>query len=481
MLESQSHQQLKVLLKQGDASWPHHLTLSRLVGRSLRRRDTTLLQLSPCSGSRWWLGLLVPLCLQPGAAALVVDASQRQHLLQRELPRLRQQGLRLACWQGSNPPPGDQLWLLDEAELLAAYRNNQLGERQLLVPDADLLSQRLRRCMSLQITSEDWERLRQSHPEADAALVDLHDRMSRQVFGMASRTDALVRINSATSQALRDLLRVIGPCPSPWADLLSIHPDQWAEWAVLDHRMLQWSWQLEPLEPLEVLQGLLSERPVLLLSASGDSTRLDHDLQTANVQPQVTARLKSQELDEPLPLYAPRRQPLPNTEIYANHLLEQSRRLILGRTGLTVVLIDDQQLRRQLTSALAAEFGRRVMEQSTAPDSNGVISASWSWWLNNHNKLPAPDQIIVGMLPLASLCCPLTAARVERMKSRGSDWFRMLLLPEALNLIPQAVAPLRLSKGRLAILDGRLRGRSWGEKILQILDPWVPPQRLLPD
>ena len=131
MLESQSHQQLKVLLKQGDANWPHHLTLSRLVGRSLRRRDTTLLQLSPCSGSRWWLGLLVPLCLQPGAAALVVDASQRQHLLQRELPRLRQQGLRLACWQGSNPPPGDQLWLLDEAELLAAYRNNQLGERQL--------------------------------------------------------------------------------------------------------------------------------------------------------------------------------------------------------------------------------------------------------------------------------------------------------------------------------------------------------------
>jgi ATP-dependent DNA helicase DinG len=33
----------------------------------------------------------------------------------------------------------------------------------------------------------------------------------------------------------------------------------------------------------------------------------------------------------------------------------------------------------------------------------------------------------------------------------------------------------------LAVLDGRLRGRSWGDQVLKQLEPWRPLQRLLPD
>ena len=160
---------------------------------------------------------------------------------------------------------------------------------------------------------------------------------------------------------------------------------------------------------------------------------------------------------------------------------DRSRRLVLGRTGLTVVLLDDPALRRSLTAGLAAEFGLRVQEQSTTPESNGVISTSWTWWLQHQQHLPEPEQMIVALLPIASLSDPLTAARVERQKRLGKDWFRSLLLPEALRLIPAALAPLRRSGGRLAVLDGRLRGRSWGDQVLQRLEPWQPLQRLLPD
>ena len=92
-----------------------------------------------------------------------------------------------------------------------------------------------------------------------------------------------------------------------------------------------------------------------------------------------------------------------------------------------------------------------------------------------------PQQIIIGLLPIASLENPLTSARVEQLKQRGQDWFRTLLLPEALSLIPAATSPLRRNSGRLAILDGRVRGRGWGEQVLQCLQPWVPLHRLLPD
>ena len=481
MLEAQAHSHLKTLLRQDESNWPHHLTLSRLVGRSLRRGDRTLLRLPPSPGERWWLGLLMPLCLQPSSAVLVLSEAQKRRLLQVERPRLQSQGFRLACWSGSSPPPAEQLWLLDHAGLIRAQRDQLLGQRPLLIPDIDQLSGRLRRQMAIRIESTHWEELRQALPQADQALLQLYERLTRQLFRDAARPDARLRLDASAVQGLRDLLGVLGPLPSPWAELLNTSADQWASWAELDHQLLQWSWCLEPLEPLELLPGLLRDRPTLLLSETGETSRLDQELLDADGAPDITASLREPELEEPLPLFAPRRQPLPNTEIYAQHLLEQSRRLVLGRTGLTVVLLDDPALRRSLTAGLAAEFGLRVQEQSTTPDSNGVISASWTWWLQHQQHLPEPEQMIVALLPIASLSDPLTAARVERQKRLGKDWFRSLLLPEALRLIPAALAPLRRSGGRLAVLDGRLRGRSWGDQVLQRLEPWQPLQRLLPD
>ena len=144
------------------------------------------------------------------------------------------------------------------------------------------------------------------------------------------------------------------------------------------------------------------------------------------------------------------------------------------------MLLDDEQLRLKLTSELAAEFGRRVVHEITAPESNGVVCCRWAWWLEYQDQLPAPEQLIVAILPLASMEEPLVAAKVEALKRQGRDWFRELLLPEALSLLPQAVAPLRANRGRIAILDGRLRSRSWGEQFFRSLEPWTPLQRLLP-
>ena len=481
MLEAQAHHQIKTLLRQEESDWPHHLTLSRLVARSLRRRDTTLVQLPPSSSERWWLGLLVPLCLAPEAGALVLTAPQRRRLLQLELPRLRNQGLRLPCWQGATPPEGPQLWLMDVGELIQAHRDGHLGQRQLLIPEMDQLSRRMRNALTLEIVHQHWDELRQACPQAESGLLELHDRMSRQLFADATRPDGAVRLEGSAGQALRDLLQLMPASPEPWNSLSSINPAEWSQWAELDHRLLQWRWKLAPLEPLQLLRGVLLDHPCLMFSSNGDNARLDLEFEQAGVVPDVRATLRERELNEPLPLYAPRRQPLPNTRIYAQHLLEESRRLILGQAGLTLVLINDDQLRRQLTSSLAAEFGRRVVHESTAPESNGVVTCNWDWWLEHQEQLPAPAQLIVGMLPIASLDNPLTSARVERMKQQGEDWFRTLLLPEALSLIPAAIAPLRRSGGRLAILDGRLRGRSWGDQVLHRLEPWIPLQRLLPE
>ena len=76
MLEARAHNQVKQLLEGASYSWPHHLTLSRLVARTLRRRDTAFIQLEIGSQDFWWIGLLTPLCFESTGVVLVQQSEE---------------------------------------------------------------------------------------------------------------------------------------------------------------------------------------------------------------------------------------------------------------------------------------------------------------------------------------------------------------------------------------------------------------------
>ena len=476
MLEARAHQQLKHLLRQeGDARWPHHLTLSRLVARSLRRGDQTLVRLAPGSDPSWLLGLLVPLALHDGPVALLVSPALRQRLLQVELPRLEAVGLSLPCWEGPSAPESARLWLVHHDQLLAAWHAGALEDRQLVIPEGELLQPLLRQALGVVIDTPHWEQLRRTLPAASASILQLHERLSRRVLARPCGPQQRVAISAEEEAPLRQLLAVLAPLPDPWPAWLASGGDGWTSWAQVTPALLQWQWHRQPLDPLAVVSDLLACRGVVLVGPWPQGVA-----PLPGFRPAVEVALADPPLLDPLPLFAPPAQALPNAPHYPSHLLDQCRRLVLGQSGLTVVLLDDEGLRLGLTSALAAEFGSRVGHELTAPESNGVLCCSWGWWLEHQQRLPLPCQLVAATLPIASLEDPLTAARVAALRSQGRDWFRELLLPEALGRLQQAVAGVRRNGGRLAVLDGRLRRRGWGRQVLEALEPWVDLPRLRP-
>lgn len=479
MLEARAHHQLKALLqREGSERWPHHLTLSRLVGRSLRRSDHTLVRLAPGTDPSWLISLLVPLALSDSPLAVVVSDPLRQRLLQLELPRLMAAdcGLALPCLEGDDPGEA-RVWLLDHRQLVAAWQRGTLGERQLVIPEAEQLDVQLREALAIRLEPAHWDQLQRAQPRAAAAILELHTRLSRRLLRHPPSPEGLVPLAEEDEAPLRQLLALLGPLPQPWLRWLASGNQHWSSWAQREPRLLQWTLHRQPLEPLEVLEGLFEHRGAIVLGQLGPAAQSGAQL---GLNPQVCVQLGDPPLADPLPLFAPLRQPLPNSPHFGQHLLEQCRRLVLGQAGLTVILLDDRALRRALTSGLAAEFGSRVVQESTAPEANGVLCCSWSWWLEQQPRLPLPCQVVVGLLPIASLEDPLTAAQVQALRRQGRDWFRERLLPDGLTRLQLAVASLRRSGGRLAILDGRLRGRSWGRQVLSALEPWLQLSRLLP-
>ena len=486
MLEASAHRHLKALLRgEGRQRWPHHLTLSRLVARSLRRGDHTVVRLAPGADPSWAISLLVPLALSEEPLALVVSDALRQRLLRVEWPRLQAAGLPLPCWQGADAPPSSRVWLLSHRELLTAWRLGQLEKRQLVIPEAERLESELREAMAIQVSPGHWDALIRSQPALEESLLTLHQRLSSRILRHPRRRQGPVPLAPEDEAPLRHLLRLLEPLPGPWAPWLAAGGDGWCGWAALEPDGLQWSLQRQALDPLAELAGLLRGRGAVLVGelARGRGAGAAGELlpaQGLGLTPTVQLELTDPPLADPLPVYAPLRQPLPTSPQLAEHLLDHCRRLVLGQAGLSVVLLDDDGLRRALTSALAGEFGSRVGHECTAPEGNGVICGRWSWWLEHQGRLPVPAQVVVALLPIASLEDPLTAARVARLRQQGRDWFRELLLPDALNRLERGVASLRRSGGRLAVLDGRLRGRSWGRQVFATLEPWVQLTRLLP-
>jgi ATP-dependent DNA helicase DinG len=87
--------------------------------------------------------------------------------------------------------------------------------------------------------------------------------------------------------------------------------------------------------------------------------------------------------------------------------------------------------------------------------------------------LSAPHLLAIATLPLPSLENPLVTARVAFYKEQRRDWFRLYLLPAALNELQRAIAPVRERQGVVAIFDSRVIHRSYGQQILAALSPFA--------
>ena len=480
MLEALAHNQLKQLLRGKKNSWPHNLTLSRLVARSLRRKDATSIQLGNGCDENWWIGLLLPLSISSSNVVLILSKKQRLRLLQVELPFLQSEGISLPIWEGQVPPSDNQVWILDHLGFLNAFKSGHLNSRQLIIPDSALLSEKLREVMAIKITSSDWDKLRRCHPVAESAIISEYEKLTKNLFSKAISKDEKISLPWPEIIALRQLINLLKPAPSPWSDLIELNDNLWVGWAELHHKTFNWTWQIMPLEPYVNLNKLFANIPTIFLSKGIKNELFKNQLGYSKCSLDVDVTLGGSIIEESISLFAPSMQPLPNSEIFSKHLLDQSLRLILGCEGLTVVLLDDSLLLQKLTTQLASEFGKRVIYESKTPEINGVLCCSWKWWLQFQDQLPVPEQLIIALLPIPSISSPLMSARVEALKKDGHDWFRDLLLPEAVRMIPPAISSIRKKQGRVAILDGRLRSRSWGETILKIMEPWTSLNRLLP-
>lgn len=488
MIEVEVHQQLRAFLReQGKPYWSHHLTMARLVARGLRLGRSALMQTDALSRyqGRYHLSYLVPVLMWQEPVILVATEAVQQRLLLVEIPQLRQwiQTQKPIC-AGDRFPDQFQGLYLTTPESWLRDRLHQEGRFPDGIPTildgVDDLEQWTQTELTVQLSASDWDSLMLACPEQIDLIRDSRIQLTKTIFQRPQNPYECCLMEPYEQRILEDLFQTLGDAPLPerWQTFRAgLGKEGQMIWAEIQRRLGQFSLKSAPVDLATALRPIWSRQPVILIGGALD---LDSEAtvyrQKVGLDDLTCIKFSLDRQDEMIHLYLPDRLPLPNTPQFRDALIQEMHTLLrLSATGqgLVVLLVGDVPLKAQVGSVLASEFGSRVQVERTCLDDNGVLVTGWEFWQEHQRVLPAPQLLAIATLPIPSLENPLVAGRVAYYKQQRQDWFRLYLLPEALNQLQRAIAPIRERHGIVALLDNRVLHRSYGQQILTALNPFA--------
>lgn len=470
--------------------------MARLVARALRLGRSALIQVGAVCGyqGRYRTSFVASALMWHGPVIIVAQEAVQQLLLRVEIPRLQQ-------WLAANksirtgdawPDAEFQGLLLISPE---AWLREQLagGDRfpqgiPTIIDGVDDLEDWVRDQLTQDIQPHDWDQLMLACPNQAEAIREARIQLTHELFQHPANPYQCYLISQPEIEILSRLylaFESVQTLPEPWKQFwqqfqtldenLSSPASPPLFWATIAHRQGLFSLHYAPMELGEILSPIWQRQPVVLIgSAIEPETEAPLFRQRLGLDDLTCLKFSSESQAEAIQLYVPYKLPLPNTPEFQAAFIHKVRTLVcLSATapGLTVVLVGDVPLKAQVATILASEFGSRVQVEKTCLDENGILISGWEFWREHQRVLPAPHLLIIATLPLPSLENPLVAGRVALYKRSHQDWFRLYLLPAALNELQRAIAPVRESQGIVALLDSRVVNRSYGAQILAALSP----------
>nr|WP_250566248.1 ATP-dependent DNA helicase [Adonisia turfae] len=502
VIEAEVHQLLREFLRQqGHIQWPHHLTMARLVARALRLGRSALLQIGSTAAyrGRYRLSYLMPALVWPGPIVLVVPQAIQQQLVQDEIPTLLQTLPTVKSIQVGERWPGETFqgilittpsaWLSGQLSALEKSNSSTTAAPAFpkniltLIDGIDPLVNWVRHELTCRLDDGDWHQLGLAYPSQQTPIRDLRVKLTHLAFQHPANPYSCYLADAEEHALLEELYNQLTETPLG----LEALPPTWQKfrqqltqedsmtWLQLNRGSGQLALHCAPVHLADIMQPLWERQPVILIGAAVDEeNRAENYRQRLGLEDLTCLKFTPDRQRDGIQLYAPDRLPMPNSNQFPSAILQEIRNLLQlpeTRTQPTVILVGDNPLKAQIGSILAAEYGSRVQVEKTDGPSNGILVTGWEFWQDHRLRCLPPGLLIITTLPIPSLENPLVAGQVAYYKRLRQDWFRLFLLPSALQTLQLAIAPISAQQGKVALLDNRVNHRSYGRTILKTLNP----------
>ncbi|NEQ54356.1 MAG: ATP-dependent DNA helicase, partial [Leptolyngbya sp. SIO3F4] len=352
-----------------------------------------------------------------------------------------------------------------------------------LIDGIDSLMERVRAQLTHRLDDADWHQLSLAYPSLQTTIRDLHVKLTHLAFQHPSNPYNSYLTDTEEHALLQELYQHLAETPLGTEAL----PLAWQKfhqqfdsgssmtWLRLNRASGQVSIQCAPVNLADIMTPIWQRQPLVLIGAAVDEEqRAESYRQRMGLKDLTCLKFTPDRQQDGIELYTPDQLPMPNSNRFPNAILQEIRKLLQlpeTRTQPTIILVGDNPLKAQIGSILAAEYGSRVQVERDELARNGILVAGWEFWQSHQLRCPAPGLLIITTLPIPSLENPVVAGQVAYYKHNRQDWFRLFLLPKALQTLQLAIAPISAQQGKVALLDNRVNHRSYGRTILKSLNP----------
>ena len=180
-------------------------------------------------------------------------------------------------------------------------------------------------------------------------------------------------------------------------------------------------------------------------------------------------------------LYLPKLMPDPQQPEFVEAVAGELRQLLPITQGRAFVLFTSLRNMRAVHALLEDELPWQVLLQGEAPkqqllkrfrEKPSVLFASQSFWEGVDVPGEALSLVVIDKLPFASPSEPITAARIDRLRSEGQDAFYGYQVPQAALALKQGFGRLirtATDRGIVAVLDGRMTRKGYGRLFVDTL------------
>lgn len=181
-------------------------------------------------------------------------------------------------------------------------------------------------------------------------------------------------------------------------------------------------------------------------------------------------------------LYVPPDLPEPADPRFLDALCEEAEQLVHLTGGGAFLLFTSHRMMKAAHDRLGRRLPYPVFLQGDAPKADllrsfvsrapAVLFATASFWEGVDVPGDPLRLVIIDKLPFAAPADPIVEARAQRIESKGGDPFSEYQVPQAILRLKQGFGRLvrtRSDRGIVAIMDRRLRTKSYGRRFLEAL------------
>lgn len=485
-MEAEVHTNLLSFIRQHELPyWPHHLTMGRLVARALRLGKSALIQTGVGKGNSvstisYHLSYLTAALLTNSPIILVIPKPQQTQLLTQDIPQLQQwlKTNKQVITGDSIPPDFQGIILTTPQNWLQNFLDNKSNfppNIPTIIDEADYLEEWAIEQLTSTFAPSDWHKLRDNYPQKRELILNIKTQLTKAVFAHPPNPYQCHLLDQPEQEIFQPLFEQLNPATSLEQFWQNWPNPNFLHWVSINREKGEFTLQITPVELSSRLTPFWLQQPFVIIGRFLDSQKsADIYRQQLGIGELLCLKFSHSRETEQIQLYLRERLPFPNTPEFQNALINEINFILCHQIpGFIVLLVEDTPLRNQVGANLAAQFGTRVQVETGNILADSILVTGAQFWHQNQENFPAPGLLVIATLPIPSLENPLVASKVAYYKRNHRDWFRHYLLPSALREMQRSVISVRQSAGIVAILDNRINHRSYGQKILSALEPYV--------